>query len=114
MWNKIEACPGGNLQVCPGGGGGGGGGGGRYNRSLSRGGFVYCPEGGGGTFAIIVNIVIGPVYCTFGVIYQDSPPRLRGLRTTPRGEGTRSVDVTSFTLRDGGFDSHKCLKVNGN
>ena len=37
VWNKIEACPGDIYKSVPGGW--------RYNRSLSRGGFEYCPGG---------------------------------------------------------------------
>ena len=54
----IEACPGGveqnrslsrkHLQVCPLKGKGGGGGVWRYNKSLSRGAFIYLHGGGGG------------------------------------------------------------------
>ena len=43
-WNKPEACPGGIYKSVPGRW--------RYNISLSRGTFIYCP--GGSTFVIIV------------------------------------------------------------
>ena len=39
-WNKTEACPGGIYKSVPGRW--------RYNISLSRGAFIYCPGGGGG------------------------------------------------------------------
>ena len=48
--NKIEACTG-TFTSLSGGGGGGGEGVSRYNISLSRVAFIYCP-GGGDTFAI--------------------------------------------------------------
>ena len=47
-WNKTEACPGGIYKSVLGRW--------RYNISLSRGAFIYCPGGRGGTFAILSSV----------------------------------------------------------
>ena len=48
-WNNIQACPGGwdKIQACPGGIYKSVPGGSRYNISLSRGTFLFCPGGVG-------------------------------------------------------------------
>ena len=50
-WNKAEACPGGIYKSVPGRW--------RYNISLSRGTFIYCPRGGGGGGGYVCNYCRG-------------------------------------------------------